>query len=519
MSKCKKLSTLISFLVFIECSKAANILGFLILPFVSHHICLYPIFKELASKGHNVTLITPLISNETSASNIREVDIEFIGDVFNQLQKDVMKKTSMVYGLFYYYDILINTTRAVLEKDHVRKVFTDTDYDLVVVENISPLAFAPVLLNKAPVIGITSFEGFLNAQDAVGNPVHPIINPHFFLHQDIDLNEDLPFFSRLISTILNFTLRVIYKYYAIPSSDTIAKDMFGDNLESLGDIERNLSLTIYSSNPIVNTIKANVPSAIEISLTHIKSPDKLPKDINTFIDNSKRGVIYFSLGTNEFCTERVKNKIHIIKEVINNLPYDVIWKWDDDTLYNSENFLIKKWLPQQDILSHPKVKLFVTQGGLQSAEEGIYYGVPIVGIPIMYDQETNVRRMVQMGIGERLNLEHLGVKNLTDLIVKVANTSHYREKVNELSKLIKDQPMTGVDKAVWWMEYVIRHKGALHLRGKTRKLPMYQYYLLDVLFFIAVFLLVILFGLFKFVQVLLRLFRRLNNIKLKIKQN
>lgn len=65
----------------------------------------------------------------------------------------------------------------------------------------------------------------------------------------------------------------------------------------------------------------------------------------------------------------------------------------------------------------------------------------------------------------------------------------YRKRAQELSVLIKDQPMTGLQKAVWWIEYVIRHKGARHLRSPALDLPFYQYYLLDVIaiiFFLSI---------------------------------
>jgi glucuronosyltransferase len=51
-----------------------------------------------------------------------------------------------------------------------------------------------------------------------------------------------------------------------------------------------------------------------------------------------------------------------------------------------------------------------------------------------------------------------------------------------------------MDTAIFWTEYVIRHKGALHLRPAILDLAWYQYLLLDILavillFVIAVFLL------------------------------
>jgi glucuronosyltransferase len=54
--------------------------------------------------------------------------------------------------------------------------------------------------------------------------------------------------------------------------------------------------------------------------------------------------------------------------------------------------------------------------------------------------------------------------------------------VKELSAVIRSQPQSALDRAVYWTEYVIRHKGAPHLRSVAADLPLYQYLLLDVMF-------------------------------------
>lgn len=44
--------------------------------------------------------------------------------------------------------------------------------------------------------------------------------------------------------------------------------------------------------------------------------------------------------------------------------------------------------------------------------------------------------------------------------------------------------MSPLDTAVYWTEYVIRHKGAPHLRTAAADMPWYQYLLLDVIAFL-----------------------------------
>lgn len=53
--------------------------------------------------------------------------------------------------------------------------------------------------------------------------------------------------------------------------------------------------------------------------------------------------------------------------------------------------------------------------------------------------------------------------------------------MKELHRIFIDEPMNGLEKAIWWSEYVIRHKGARHLRSPTADIPLYQYLMLDVI--------------------------------------
>lgn len=60
------------------------------------------------------------------------------------------------------------------------------------------------------------------------------------------------------------------------------------------------------------------------------------------------------------------------------------------------------------------------------------------------------------------------------------------ENAKQLSERYRDRPMSPLDTAVYWIEYVIRHKGAPHLRTAAVDMPLYQYLLLDVIAFLLV---------------------------------
>ncbi|OBS69023.1 hypothetical protein A6R68_02436, partial [Neotoma lepida] len=62
----------------------------------------------------------------------------------------------------------------------------------------------------------------------------------------------------------------------------------------------------------------------------------------------------------------------------------------------------------------------------------------------------------------------------------------YKENAMRLSRIQHDQPMKPLDRAVFWIEYVMRNKGAKHLRVAAHDLTWFQYHSLDVIGFLLV---------------------------------
>ncbi|PSN29738.1 hypothetical protein C0J52_27738 [Blattella germanica] len=72
-----------------------------------------------------------------------------------------------------------------------------------------------------------------------------------------------------------------------------------------------------------------------------------------------------------------------------------------------------------------------------------------------------------------------------------------KKNVKRYSNYSKDYLQNPVEKAIWWIEYVLRHKGAKHLRTAAVDMTWYQYFLLDVIAFLLLsFVVIILFFIF-----------------------
>lgn len=58
--------------------------------------------------------------------------------------------------------------------------------------------------------------------------------------------------------------------------------------------------------------------------------------------------------------------------------------------------------------------------------------------------------------------------------------------MKRLSETFKDRPMSPLDTAVFWIEYVLKYKGAFHMRMQSANMPLHQYFLIDVILLILV---------------------------------
>ena len=72
-----------------------------------------------------------------------------------------------------------------------------------------------------------------------------------------------------------------------------------------------------------------------------------------------------------------------------------------ESLQVAPNIKLIDWAPQNDILAHPGVKLFLTQSGINSLYEAAYNAVPMVSVPIIGDQVNNAAKVIAMSCVHR----------------------------------------------------------------------------------------------------------------------
>lgn len=99
------------------------------------------------------------------------------------------------------------------------------------------------------------------------------------------------------------------------------------------------------------------------------------------------------------------------------------------------NFLVQAYVPQLDIL--PRVAVFVTHGGMNSVNESLYYGVPVVVIPQMSEQELVGRRVEELGAGLYLAKEEATAEKLRECVQRLLTESRFRQQAAQVGESLR----------------------------------------------------------------------------------
>ncbi|EEL29153.1 glycosyltransferase [Bacillus cereus] len=164
------------------------------------------------------------------------------------------------------------------------------------------------------------------------------------------------------------------------------------------------------------------------------------KEVGSFPteDLKNEKVIFISMGTvfneqpalYEKCFEAFKDVdatvVLVVGKKINISQFENIPK----------NFKLYNYVPQLEVLQHADV--FVTHGGMNSSSEALYYGVPLVVIPVTGDQPFVAKRLTEVGAGITLNRNELTSELLRETVKKVMDDVTFKENSRKVGESLRN---------------------------------------------------------------------------------
>uniref|UniRef100_A0A8C6UVU9 UDP-glucuronosyltransferase n=1 Tax=Neogobius melanostomus TaxID=47308 RepID=A0A8C6UVU9_9GOBI len=418
----------------------------------SHWINMDIMIKALHSHGHSITVVRTTKSWYIHKHRVYEIR-GGSSTTFAGLQLE------MFTAMYDLHGIICKMARSMFTDEDLMKRLNETKYDLVLTD---PAWGAGIMLAhflKIPLVynvrWITSGEGHL----AIA-PSPPLKNVLFL-----------------------FIWELQDRFLIDPQYQAVCTEFFGAEIR-YRHLLQGADIWLMRVDFVFEFPRPTMPNVVYMGGFQCKPAKPLPPHLEDFVQSSgEHGVILMSMGT--FVDEVPHDMTDQIAAAFAKLPQKVIWKhkgYRPTTLGN--NTLLVDWMPQNDILGHPITRLFVAHGGTNGIQEAIYHGVPVVGIPLFFDQYDNLLRLKERGGAKILTLSTVDEDNFLNSVKEVLSDQSYRENMQRLSRLHRDQPIHTLDNAIFWIEFVMRHKGAAHLRSESYKMPLCTYNSLDVIIFV-----------------------------------
>jgi UDP:flavonoid glycosyltransferase YjiC (YdhE family) len=215
--------------------------------------------------------------------------------------------------------------------------------------------------------------------------------------------------------------------------------------------------------------------------------EPLPNDFKAFADGAMDGLIVVTFGSMIRLRQSIRSHIHMLISALGRMKERAIVQFTASELEGTEvpsNVLIREWLPQFDLLSHPNTRLFIAHGGMNGHLEATYIGIPILTMPLQREQERNGARAQAKGHGKLLKWEETNTEEIYMTIRELIDNEKYKESISKCSAILKEVP-SAREQLAFWVNHILKH-GAAHLRPLAADMPWYQFFGFDVMAVFAV---------------------------------
>ncbi|KAM7326474.1 hypothetical protein ACRRTK_014952 [Alexandromys fortis] len=466
----------------------------------SHWMNLKTILDELVQRGHEVTVLRPSCSIfldpqkspglkfESYSTSISKDDLDKVFakvvDVWtNKIPRDLCLSFSPLLQNVgdELFDSYLRLCRDTVSNKQLMSKLRRSKFDVLFSDAIAPCGELIAELLQIPFLYSLRFTPGYTIEKYSGKFLVP---PSYVPMILSGLGGQMTFMER----VKNMICMLYFDFWLQTFNEKKWSQFYSETLgrpttltETIGKAEMWLIRSYWD----LEFPRPTLPNVDYVGGLHCKPAKPLPKEMEDFVQTSgEHGIVVFSLGS--MVSNMSEDKANTIAWALAQIPQKVLWRFEGktpDTL--GSNTRVYKWLPQNDLLGHPKTKAFVTHGGANGIYEAIHFGIPMIGIPLFGEQHDNIAYIVAKGAAVSLDFRTMTRADLLNALEAVIDNPFYKKNAMWLSTIHHDQPMKPLDRAVFWIEFVMRHKGAKHLRPLAHNLTWYQYHSLDVIGFLV----------------------------------
>ncbi|XP_033763640.1 UDP-glucuronosyltransferase 1-1-like [Pecten maximus] len=430
--------------------------------------------------GHHSTFIL----NEKYAKQVKEDNATnvIVPTAYKTLSVDVMVKDSLndacnQVGIpFFKMRATANKfCDALLSDEALFLALKQQHFDLALIDNVLISECLTVLAYK---LGIPYVQfGVMHVPIRTRVPFMPSVHSAISL---LGFLNEMSFFQRVANTLVSVIMAVSPEM--VFPTDLVATYVPEKPFVSLEVLHRRTAFHLVDLDFVIDFPRPLMPNVAFVGGVATERPKSLPSELNSYMNSATDGVIVASFGSiaDNLPASRFETLIGVFKE-FKNVKF--VLRYGNETKMDG-NVLLMSWLPQNDLLAHPNTKAFVTHCGSSSLYEGLYNAVPMIGLPIAIDGFYNCRKMAYKGFGISYDFCRFADLELRNAVKEILHNPKYSNKIKIASNIFHNQQGTPSERSAFWIDHVMKYGGD-YLQTPATDMPLYQYYLLDVLLFIT----------------------------------
>lgn len=186
----------------------------------------------------------------------------------------------------------------------------------------------------------------------------------------------------------------------------------------------------YTSQKFAGYNDGEYPSYMKFIGALTGRPDNTPFDWDR-LNKDNNPKIYISLGTvlvdirKEFFTKMIEALKDKNVTVVAATDPSIIEKWPD-------NFIVQSYVPQLELLKH--IDVVIGHGGLNTVCDTYMNGIPMLIIPIAFDQSHTATLIEQYGCGIRLKYKRMRIMDIDHAVDELLYNEKYKKAAKEIQE-------------------------------------------------------------------------------------
>ncbi|GMS94529.1 hypothetical protein PENTCL1PPCAC_16704 [Pristionchus entomophagus] len=453
--------------------------------------------EELANAGHDVTIYMMRFFDNTNPKlafdpRIRVVHVNgSFGLDGEQMVKDqayfsfndvsffdpVVQRSFAAFGEMYKSCAIF-----VKNKEFLAEV-ENSKYDLAFTHMYNFCGVGIIHKTKIPTWIWLSSGGLMdNVAEVMGVPLPPSYCPPMIM----DSADSMTFFERIKSFIGHILFKYYWRSMTVDKETAVFKAEFGEDFPDLVELITKAPLVMLNSNELYDTPHPTLAKIVYIGGLAMKQKDAkhLKEEFASRVEKA-RGIVVMTFGSYspmylmpDHWKEAYFNAFAQFPDVQFFLRYE---KPEEITDRLPPNAYAAKWLPQTDLLLHPKSLGLISHAGYNSVQDSLHAGVPILTTGLMGDQPKNARLPERLGMGVNLPKTELNKESVLEAIRRLVEDKSLKENAERMKTMIATRPVSSETLLVRWTEFLAEHKTLDNLVPYGTKLSFFVYHSLDVI--------------------------------------